>query len=69
MLMKSDVFGYQITLSNKNGTTVQTSKFGGAVTWLIYVLAFVYIIIKGQKMFEGNLDIITTTEDMIDLEN
>ena len=38
------------------------------VSLLIYILGLVYVIIKGQKMLTGNLDIITATEDITDFE-
>ena len=62
-----DVFCHQIVFGTKHGKE-QTSILGGIVSLLIYILATVYVIIKGQKMFAGNLDIMTSTVEMTDFE-
>ena len=61
-----DAFGHETKLTTKKETE-QTSKIGGTVSALVYILVIVYIIIKGQKMANGNLDLMTSTEVANDL--
>ena len=69
-LRNRDAFGHQVNLRVKSGNGVeQTSNIGGTVTILIYTFIFVYMMILGQKMYESNLDIIMSFEEMIDFDS
>ena len=68
-LKQRDVFGHQVvfTINGGNGTE-QTSKLGGLTTIFINIFILTYVIIKGQKMMNGQLDNITSSEQLTDYE-
>ena len=61
-----DAFGHQVKLTVKNGNgSEQTSTFDGLVTIFLYFFIRAYGVIKTIKMSGGNLDNITSSEEVI----
>ena len=69
-LKNKDAFGHQVNLTVKNGNGIeQTSVCSGVATMLVYSFISVYAIMKSIKMFQGNLDNFTSSEEIIDFHN
>ena len=68
-LQNRDAFGHKVSLNTRHGNgSEQTSRVGGVLTLLCYGFILAYMVIKAQKMTEGNLDSIASSEESIDFE-
>ena len=68
-LKNRDTLGHQVNLTIANGNgNEQTSTFGGVITIFIYCFISAYFVIKSFKMYESNLDNISSNEEVIDFD-